>query len=375
LRSLLGIALLWHSSLCFAQENEPSPARRARPERSADPATAERLRKFSDAFGAGRDAEARRRGEELLRSRLSPFERGNVERALADLAQREERWADAREHLRKALASEGLNEQESDAARYQIADLFWREERWQEGIEAWNEWARMALAPPNGSAYGSLARAYYQLEDFERALDPARKAVELSKQQSPPLLNLLVAVQLKRGAYEDAARLLRSLLGLAPVREHWVRLAAVDLELGNEAEAAQALQIAYYGGVLAPESDLRSLAQLLVQIGIPYRAGRILSAAIESKSVTADAKLYQLLGETWIVAHEYGRAIEPLRLALSSEALRDPCRARFLLGIALYRQGEPNEARRWLERTLECPGSPGRSWLLLLDSETMSLSR
>lgn len=380
-------------ALSFAQQND-------RPQ-------AERLKKFYEVYSSGRYPEARKRGEELLRSRLSPNEIGTVERVLADIAQNEERWADAREHLRHALASGGLSDLEADAARYQIARLFWQEERWQEGIDAWHEWSKSALAPPSAGAHYDLARAYFQLEDFVRALDPARKAVEVSKQPNAQILRLLVAIQLRREAYADAAPLLRTLAGMEPEkRESWVQLAAVYAQLGSEAEAAQSMQIAYYDGLLLEKRDLELLAQLLVQIGIPYRAARILSAAIESKSLVPDAKLYRSLGEIWIVAQEYRRAIEPLtlaaglsddgdlyvrvaelqaqledwpqvvaalRLALDKGRLDDPCRAQLLLGVALYRQGKPRDARRWLERTLECPGSrdSAQGLLHLLDSETV----
>lgn len=359
---LLGLALLGLAlgaqvpALSFAQE-------------------VQRLGKFYDAYTAEKYDEARKRGTELLGLRLSPFEVGTVERVLADIAQQEGRWPDAREHLRGALASGGLDDLAADAARHQIVVLFLREERWRDAVDAWNAWAAAAPAAPGPEGYRELALAYYELEDFERALEPARKAVELSMQPSARSLSLLIAIQLRRQAYADAAPLLRTLLAVTPeTREVWVQLAGVHVQLGNEAEAAQSMQIAYYGGLLSDQRDLRGLSQLLVQIGIPHRAARILSAALERESLVPDAKLYQLLGETWIAAREDARAVEPLTRAaeLDGGRLDDPCRTHLLLGVALYREGRPQDARRWLERTLECPGTPGNTWLQLLDGETGS---
>ncbi len=392
-------------TLCLAQEDE----RRARTERPSDGAMAEKLKRFYDAYAAERYDDARKCGAELLRMRLSPFEVGNVERVLAARALREERWSDAREHLQRALASGGLDDRIADDARHQIVLLLLREELWRDAIDAWNARAAAASARPTAEAYHELALAYFGLEDFERALEPARKAVELALRPSERALQLLIAIHFKREAYDQVAPLLKTLIGIAPAkRERWVQLAGVQVQLGNVAEAAQSMQIAYYGGLLTDERDILSLCQLLVQIGIPYRAARILSTAVENRSLTPDAKLYRFLGEAWVAAQELARAIEPLRTAArladdgnlyvrvaelharledwsgTIEALRlardkgriaDPCRAELLLGIALYRDGRPAAARRWLEQTLACPGSPGKPWLQLLDDETASLAR
>ena len=52
------------------------------------------------------------------------------------------------------------------------------EEKWREGAAALEEWFRTAQNP-NGAAYYLLAVAYYQQEDYKRALVPAQKAVDL----------------------------------------------------------------------------------------------------------------------------------------------------------------------------------------------------
>ena len=53
-----------------------------------------------------------------------------------------------------------------------------QEEKWKEGAAALEEWFKTA-ANPNSAAYYLLAVAYYQQDDFDKALPPAKKAVEL----------------------------------------------------------------------------------------------------------------------------------------------------------------------------------------------------
>ena len=59
-----------------------------------------------------------------------------------------------------------------------------QEEKWKEGAAALEEWLKTA-ANPNSAAFYLLAVAYYQQEDFDRALPPAKKAVELMDKTKP----------------------------------------------------------------------------------------------------------------------------------------------------------------------------------------------
>jgi len=107
---------------------------------------------------------------------LSPYERGRVEQILVNIALSQDKYEEARGHLQKAIDSGGLNAQEIEQARYQNAVLYIQEEKWREGAAALDEWFTTATSP-NSAAYYLLAAAYYQLEDLNRALPPAQKAV------------------------------------------------------------------------------------------------------------------------------------------------------------------------------------------------------
>ena len=103
--------------------------------------------------------------------RLSPYERGKVEQILFNIAYSQEKFEEARGHLKSAIDSGGLNAVEIDQARYQSAQLYMQEEKWREGAAALEEWFQSAQNP-NSAAYYLLAVAYYQQDDFQRALIP-----------------------------------------------------------------------------------------------------------------------------------------------------------------------------------------------------------
>jgi tetratricopeptide (TPR) repeat protein len=382
------LALLQAPALVLAQQ------------RGADRA-AQGLTKLQEAVVAGKSEEARKRANELLAWRLAPWQIGSVQLLLAELDGKEGNSAGVREHLERAIESGGLSDAQLDDARYGIVQTWFSEERWQEGIGAWKEWERLAAAPPSAAAYAMLALAYDRLHELELALTTARKSVELAKK--PAVLELLQAIHIERGEYTDAAVVLKTLIGIEPHEKgHWVQLAAIDDQLGDPAGATASFSLAYAAGLLTDASDLRSLSVLLLQNGIPYRAGRILSQAVESGVMTPDVSMYSLLASCWIQAREYDRAIDPLargamlaadgelyvRLAevyaqaedwsqvaaalgraIEKGKLRSPGNAEVLLGIALYNLGRFDEARIWLERARSHVDARGAAddWLRQMD--------
>jgi tetratricopeptide (TPR) repeat protein len=187
-------------------------------------------------------------------------------------------------------------------------------------------------------------------------------------------------------------------------KNYWVQLAAVNAQMQNYAEAAQSMQIAYYNGLLEEERDLRRLAELLVQIDIPYRAAKILSTAIEKKVFKPDAKTYEFLANCWIQAQEYGRATGPLKTAaelsdsgdlfirlgqvysqtedwpnvaasvrkgIDKGKLKNRGDACLLLGISLYSQKKADESERWFRCALDGDSSrrSAEGWLKQISLE------
>src|SRR5690606_29910888 len=151
----------------------------------------------------------------LRLERLSPYERSRAEYYLFMIAFEQERYDDARSHLDAMLGSGGLNEQELEQMRVERARLFLVEEKWAEGAAALEEWLA-AAGNPNAQAYYLLAAAYYQLADYEKALPPARTAVERSAVSDVAPVQLLLAIYGARAEYAKGIPLLERLLAMHP---------------------------------------------------------------------------------------------------------------------------------------------------------------
>jgi tetratricopeptide (TPR) repeat protein len=317
--------------------------------------------------------------------RLSPYERGTVERVLFNTSYAQERYEEARTHLQRAIDSGGLNAQQISEARYQSAQLFVQEGEWPEAAAALEAWFETEPSP-NSAAYYLLAAAYFQQGNLERALPPAKRAVELMDPAKPneSWLNMLSAVYLQSERYQEAIPVLQRLVAAAPDKKaYWLQLSSVYVQEDDYANGLAALQLAYAAGLVRGDADVRRLADLLVFNGVPYRGARVLEAAIEDEIVTLDDKLYEKLANCWIAAGELDKSLAPLRRAaelspsgdlfvrlgevhvqlqdwdgviaavargIDKGALADPGNADLMLGIAHYSRKSYADAVPFFER-------------------------
>ena len=295
------------------------------PANDIDAQTGKILNEAIELMNAGNNAGAAQEIGTLNLEKLSPYERGTVERILFNISYEVERYDEARGHLQKAIDSGGLNAQQIDDARYQSAQLYIQEEKWREGAAALEEWLKTA-ASPNSAAYYMLTIAYYQQEDFDRALAPAKKAVELMDPAKPNenWLNMLSVLHLQREEYRESIPVLQRLIETAPDKKiYWLQLSTVYGQLEDYPNALAIMQLAHHLGLVTEDADVRRLADLLVFNGIPYRGATVLEAAIENKTVALDDKLYEKLANGWIVAGELDKSLAPLQRAAELAASGD----------------------------------------------------
>jgi tetratricopeptide (TPR) repeat protein len=370
-----------------------------------DVATGKALNTAIEALGAEKYPEAQAAIATLKLDKLSPYERGKVEQILFNISYAQEKYAEARGHLQKAIDSGGLNEQEVSTAKYQGAQLYMTEEKWKEGAAALEEWLKTE-PKPNSSAYYLLAVAYYQLENYTKALPPAQKAVELMDKPQEGWISMLLALYLQKDQYKEAIPLLQRLISLVPDKKtYWMQLSAVYGQLEDYQNALAIMQLAYGAGLVTEDSEVRRLADLLLFNDVPYRGAQVLEAGIDKKTVKVDDKVYEKLANCWIAAGELEKSIQPLQKGaelaptgemyvrlgevniqredwpaaaaaldrgLNKGQLKDAANAQMLMGIALYNQKKLSEAKTWFQRSAQSEKhrQMSRGYLQLIESQT-----
>jgi tetratricopeptide (TPR) repeat protein len=401
--AVLGLAV---ASSSFAQQSRTDKDKDKKESApTIDAATGKALNAAIEALNMEKYAEAQAAIAELKLDKLSPYERSKVEQILFNISYSQEKYAEARGHLQKAIEAGGLNEQEVSQARYQAAQLFMTEEKWKEGAAALEEWFKTAQNP-NSAAYYLLAVAYYQMENYTKALPPAQKAVELMDKPQEGWIGMLLALYLQKDQYKDAIPLLQRLIGLVPEKKtYWMQLSAVYGQIEDYPNALAIMQLAYGAGLVTEDGEFRRLADLLLFNEIPYRGAQVLEAGLDKKVMKVDDKLYEKLANCWIAAGELDKSIQPLQKGaelaptgemfvrlgevniqredwngaqaaldrgLSKGQLKDAANAQMLMGIALFSQKKFGEAKTWFQRSAQSEKhrQMSRGYLQLIESQT-----
>jgi tetratricopeptide (TPR) repeat protein len=353
------------------------------PPTGLDQATAKVLSEAIELLNMENHAGAAAKIATLNLEKLSPYERSKVEQILFQVSYAQEKFSDARDHLKKAIDAGGLNAQEISDAKYQSAQLFIQEEKWKEGAAALEDWIKNA-EKPNSAAYYLLAAAYYQMEDYNRALPPAKKAVELAEKPNESWLQMLSALYLQKDQFKDAIPIYETLVGLSPGKKtYWIQLSSIYGQLEDYPKALAVMQLAYSAGLVNEDQDVRRLADLLMFNDVPYRCAQVLEAGIEKNTVKPDDKLYEKLANCWIAAGEVDKSIPPLTRAAEASSngdlfvrlgevqmqredwsamqsalqkglekgqLKDTGNAQLLMGISLFNQKKCGDAKTWFQK-------------------------
>ncbi len=372
---------------------------------ATQPATARIFAQVREHLDAERYAEAEAALEKLRLGRLSAYERAQTHRLHGYAAYGRGDNHAAIESLEQALAQVGLPASDQADVLFQVAQIQAVERRWQDVIATLEAWFQ-TVERPNSVGWFLMALSYYQLEDLDAALLPAKKAVEIAKVPQQAWLQLLLAIHLTRKDYAAAKPVLEAMIAHYPNsgKDYWLQLSALYGVTGDDERALGILEVAYRKGLLKDDRDLRRLLQLTLSRGIPYRAAQIFEKEMAESRLPEDAEALELLGSSWILAREIPRAKEPLRRAaelapdgnlylrlahihmleeewdeatttlhqaLAKGGLRDPGTVQLLLGIAYYNERRLPEARTWFAHAGQSGATrqPAQTWLEHVDRE------
>jgi tetratricopeptide (TPR) repeat protein len=297
------------------------------------------------------------------RKSLNPHEQALMWQTYAYIQSSQEQYPQAITSFEKCLALDALPEATALGTQYNLGQLYMSVERYKDAARVLEDWLGQ-VENPAGSAYYLVAMAHVQLEDADAALPYARKAVEVAKKPVEAWLQLLLAVEFELKHYKQVANVLEVLVTHFPKKNYFLQLSAVYSELGRDKRALSTLELAYIQGLLDRESELLNLAQAYLFHDIPYRAAQVLETGLAEKIISDDAEHWELLGDSWLHAREYGEALEPLRRAA---ALSEDGNLYVRIAQVHLERDESREALEALEKGLSKGNldNPGNAYLLL----------
>ena len=319
--------------------------------------------------------------DKLSKEDLNNYERAQLLNLQAFVYYAQDQLGRAIGAYEQLLRQPELPEALSTSTLYTLAQLYFSREEWQKAVDALERW--LAATPePSRQAYEMMAQAYYQKGDHRKALDPARKVIELTRQAGEPVKEhsylLLRVLYYELKDYPRVVDILHQLIETYPKKQYWMQLASLYGEMDRLDKQLNVLELAYLQGYLEQESEVLSLVSLLLNNEIYLRAGRILDKELASGTVTSTFEHWRLLAQAWTMSQEHERAIPALtraaelapdgrmdvilsqtlmnldrweeavaaaRTALRKGGLNRPDQVQVMLGQALFELGRFDEAR------------------------------
>lgn len=354
----------------------------------------------------GEPDKARELLEKIDSPRLNPYERALVYRLMAFVAYTAGDYKQAIEDFKRVLGFEVLPLRDESRIRFNMAQLHASQQQWDEVIAGVKSWLRYE-PNPNPLGFYLMGIAYYQLSEYDKAIEQTEKAVDLSPEPPEGWLQLLAALHVQEQDYAAATPVLEELVVRFPKKQYWVQLSLIYGAREDYRESLAVQQVAYAQGFLTEDKELRRLARSYLYHNLPYPAAQVLEKGLADGIIEADSEAYELLANSWIAAREYEKSLKPLQRAaemskdgnlyvrlgqvylqredwktaaehlekaLAKGSLRDQGNAQLLLGIAYYNDDRVAQARTYFSRAREHESSrqAADGWIAHIEHESQA---
>lgn len=241
------------------------------------------------------------------------------------------------ENLSKAVKSGLLEDEQAWVTQRMLADILLSDEKFRRALP---HYYQLTKNIPEGQKTDELwlriAQSHYQLSEWKSVLSAMKTYESFAKHDEVAPLTIKLGAQLQLKYWKSAIPTLKRLIALEPNKAAWwQQTAGIQMQLGRSRDALDTLALARRQGVALSQQNLKSLAQLYVQRGIPERAAKIYA---ELNGVESDAELVSTQAMYWQMAKEWDKAIEVWVLAAKLDNKHRWSLAQLLLQEGYYRK-------------------------------------
>jgi tetratricopeptide (TPR) repeat protein len=238
-----------------------------------------------------------------------------------------------------SLFAQSSAQPQESAAAFERGKSYMADENWYSAVESFLECIRLNPAHAEGTA--SLAECYYELAEFDEALNWVRKARLLAR-TNMTVANLEVFTLIALGQLDTASALVNEILAREPYnRETLFASGELDIARNRPSEA----MLRYRDAVRRYPDDRRlliSLALVTLSLGDSETAVSYINSAIEQHS--GDYRVYYYAAYIYSMNNKITEAINYAQRSLYYRPDHAP--ARSLMSVLRYRNGEYEEAVR-----------------------------
>ncbi|MUK49326.1 tetratricopeptide repeat protein [Aliivibrio fischeri] len=248
-------------------------------------------------------------------SKLTPsqaYDKAYVQRMLGVFHWQNGNSKAAVKYLSTAVNSQQLVDEQAWVTQRMLADLLLTEQRFKEALPHYYQLTK--TVPENqkiGDLWFRIAQTHYQISQWDKvlfALNKHQKVTKIHKKQDKrQLLVLKLGAQLQRKYWKSAIPTLTVLIELEPEQAGWwQQLSSIQLQLNQPSNALDTLVLAQRQGIVLSQSELKILAQLYAQRGIPEKAAQVMAQLADYET---DKEIIITQASYWQAAKEWDKAI------------------------------------------------------------------
>ncbi|WP_394135444.1 tetratricopeptide repeat protein [Aliivibrio fischeri] len=248
-------------------------------------------------------------------SKLTPsqaYDKAYVQRMLGVFHWQNGNSKAAVKYLSTAVNSQQLVDEQAWVTQRMLADLLLTEQRFKEALPHYYQLTK--TVPENqkiGDLWFRIAQTHYQVAQWDKvlfALNKHQKVTKIHKKQDKrQLLVLKLGAQLQRKYWKSAIPTLTALIELEPEQAGWwQQLSSIQLQLNQPSNALDTLVLAQRQGIVLSQSELKILAQLYAQRGIPEKAAQVMTQLADYET---DKEIIITQASYWQAAKEWDKAI------------------------------------------------------------------
>lgn len=216
--------------------------------------------------------------------------------------------------LELAVNSGLLQDEQAWQTRKMLADMLLNEQEFTKALTHY--YALSKSVPKNQKAHEvwlRIAQSHYQLNEWNKVLSAMGRYEQFGQADELAPLSIKLSAELELKKWKPAIVTIKRLIAIEPARmEWWRQLVALHLRVDDNKRALDSLALANLQGVKLSQDDLKLLAQLYANRGIPERAALVLS---ELDDIDSDSKFKAQQATYWQMAKEWEKSIDSWRVA------------------------------------------------------------
>jgi len=202
---------------------------------------------------------------------------------------------------------------------YGLGQLYYSVEDYDNALKFVKQWEPRAGEFVGVSQLTFIAQLYYVRSEFPQTIDYIDRSIALAQsldtvEVKENWYGLKLSAHWELNQFTHVRDTLETLLVTWPKPRYWIQLAGVYQELGDEAAFYSLMEAAYKQGFLDDNAaQLINVAQIQVSRDAPIKCAWILEKAMNEERVEKTADNLRTLGQCYMQAAEFKKAIEPLK--------------------------------------------------------------